>query len=462
MGFIQICLSIVFFKSQTNQDLLSSIDNILEIISEKTQDSHDKFSFEDLCVLKREIMLTARVSGNYILVADINGKIVIEYRVDESSSEPVFVRTNEKVPRYILQDIKTQGIYLEKTKFGTIIPSMSFVAAKPIYDKDALTGYVFAVRDAMVLQSFLANMLSTFVLSAVLVLIFSSVISIWLSSHTTTHLRQLTKAVQRFGTGDFTQRVPEKGDQELVAVAVQFNEMARSLQQIDVSRRSFMGNIAHEIRTPITSIKGFIDGLIDGTIPAEQSQHYLEIASKEAGRLSRLVTNMLDITKLEAGEYQLKAVSYDICETLTNIIFSCQQRIQEKKIVIHNVTPVQTMVYADPDFVHQVLYNLVDNALKFTPEGGEISFAVRKNQPFGMVTIIVKNTGAGIPKELRKYVFDRFYTEDQSRGLNTSGSGLGLHICKVLVGLSGGQIWVESKENEYTAFLFTLPIYEEN
>ena len=211
-----------------------------------------------------------------------------------------------------------------------------------------------------------------------------------------------------------------------------------------------MGNIAHELRTPMTTIKGFIDGMLDGTIPPEENQHYLTIVSQETGRLARLVQNMLDITKLEAGEVPIHAQNYDLWKTVTDVVLSDEQRIEDGKIDIQGLGGPPMPIFADPDFVHQVVYNIVDNAIKFTPEGGTISFAAQKKG--NMVEVRIENTGAGIAPEALPFVFERFYKEDRSRG-----SGLGLHICKILINLSGGQIHAESEEGKWCRFVFTLP-----
>ena len=283
----------------------------------------------------------------------------------------------------------------------------------------------------------------------------SVVLSIVLTNRMTTPLRRISDAAKKFGGGDFSARVPVEGDDELAQLAETFNTMAGSLEKIDQSRRSFMGNIAHELRTPMTTIKGFIDGMLDGTIPPENQNHYLGIVSQEVGRLTRLIKNMLDITKLEAGEYKVNATTYDIWESITSVVFGAEQRLEANNIQISGFAPTKTLVLADQDLVYQVIYNLVDNAIKFCNVGGEIRFSVTQSK--GAVTVGVRNTGAGIAPEALPYVFDRFYKEDKSRGLNTTGSGLGLHICKVLINLSGGKIWVDSKEGEYCEFLFTLP-----
>ena len=217
-----------------------------------------------------------------------------------------------------------------------------------------------------------------------------------------------------------------------------------------------MGNIAHELRTPMTTIKGFVDGILDGTIPPEMQNHYLQLVSEETGRLARLIQNMLDLSKLESGEYQVNARMFNIWETLTGVALAAEQRINDGMIELEGLTmDEKVLVYADPDLIHQVAYNLLDNAIKFTPAGGTIRFSVEKLGPEAEISIW--NSGQGISPEALPYVFERFYKEDRSRGLHARGSGLGLNICKVLVNLSGGQIRVESQQGEWCRFVFTLP-----
>ena len=212
---------------------------------------------------------------------------------------------------------------------------------------------------------------------------------------------------------------------------------------------------------PMTTIKGFVDGILDGTIPPEMQNHYLQLVSEETGRLARLIQNMLDLSKLESGEYQVNARMFNIWETLTGVALAAEQRINDGMIELEGLTmDEKVLVYADPDLIHQVAYNLLDNAIKFTPAGGTIRFSVEKLGPEAEISIW--NSGQGISPEALPYVFERFYKEDRSRGLHARGSGLGLNICKVLVNLAGGQIRVESQQGEWCRFVFTLPTCSPN
>ena len=454
MGFIQIYLSTGFFRAQNDTELLNTVDNTIRVLKEAQESSGSAAG--QLDTITREVTLTSRASGNFIFVADAYGRIIL----GSTSETREYIEEHyidQYLPEKALSNAYNHGEYTELGTLDGLLSGRYYVAGRPIRTGESVAGYVFAASDSDYMGEYIANLFSTFILSAGLMLMVSSILSIVLTSRMTTPLRRIADTAKKFGGGDFSARVPVEGDDELAALAVQFNNMAQSLEQIDSSRRSFMGNIAHELRTPMTSIKGFIDGMLDGTIPPESRQHYLEIVSQEVGRLTRLIKNMLDITKLEAGEYKINAAPYDIWESLTSVVFSAEQRLEANRIQIMGFAPVRTMVYADQDLVYQVIYNLVDNAIKFTPEDGEIRFSVTTQKNKGLVTVGIRNSGAGIAPEALPYVFDRFYKEDKSRGLNTSGSGLGLHICKVLISLSGGQIWVESKEGEYCEFFFTLP-----
>ncbi|MEG0178119.1 MAG: HAMP domain-containing sensor histidine kinase [Oscillospiraceae bacterium] len=451
MGFIQMYLSMGYFGEEKNAALKNTIDNSMLLVREAFEDK-SLTTPERKKRLVRELTITARASESLVLLTDKNGIPIV---MNEGNSTEYIGRS---VPQKLLNTVREQGTYKELGTLGEFFPHKFYVVGKPfsLPDSKEIYGYVFTATDAESLSNYLSDVFSSFILSAGLMLLVSCIISIMLTSHTTTPLRRIAEAARRFGSGDFTSRVPVEGDDEVAQLALTFNNMASSLEKNDSSRRSFMGNIAHELRTPMTSIKGFIDGMLDGTIPPESHNHYLSIVSEEVGRLTRLIKNMLDITKLEAGEYKVNATQYDIWETITGVVFGAEQRLEANRINISGLAPCKQMVYADADLVYQVVYNLTDNAIKFCDVGGDICFSVVQNK--GMVTIGIRNSGCGIQADALPYVFDRFYKEDKSRGLNTTGSGLGLHICKVLINLSGGKIWADSKEGEYCEFLFTLPV----
>ncbi|MDY5008296.1 sensor histidine kinase [Candidatus Allofournierella merdipullorum] len=447
---IQMYLVMGYFK-QDKKESLSEVVSIVTTQIHLRQQTENSMDIDPALAQKiqESLALVSETSSTIILFTDENG--VVQLCSEGTSSSNV----GRQVPANILADLTADGSFFETGTLGGIYPSACYTVGGIVDDGGLPLGYVFASTSAGSLNIFVGDMFSSFVLAAGLMLLASSVLAIFFTTRLTTPLRRISEAARKFGGGDFSVRVPVDGDDEVAQLAVTFNNMARNLETIDSSRASFMGNIAHELRTPMTSIKGFIDGMLDGTIPDDMRQHYLGLVSQEVGRLTRLIQNMLDISKLEAGEYRVNAQSYDVWESLTGVVFSAEQRVEDQGVEIQGLAPQKTMVYADPDLVYQVVYNLFDNALKFTPKGGYIRFAVQKAG--GFVTVSVENSGQGISAEALPFVFERFYKEDKSRGLNTKGSGLGLHICKVLIGLSGGKIWAESEEGRFCRFSFTLP-----
>ena len=448
---IQMYLVMGYFK----QDKKESLSEVVSIVTSQIhlrQQSEGSVDVDPALAQKiqESMALISETSSTIILFTDENG--VVKMCSEGTGSSNV----GRQVPANILAALASGGGYFETGTLGGMYSSACYTVGGAVEGQNGLPlGYVFASTSAGSLNIFVGDMFSSFVLAAGLMLLASSVLAIFFTTRLTTPLRRISEAARKFGSGDFSVRVPVDGDDEVAQLAVTFNNMARNLETIDSSRASLMGNIAHQLRTPMTSIKGFIDGMLDGTIPDDMRQHYLGLVSQEVGRLTRLIQNMLDISKLEAGEYRVSAQSYDVWESLTGVVFSAEQRVEDQGVEIQGLAPQKTMVYADPDLVYQVVYNLFDNALKFTPKGGYIRFSVQKSG--GNVTVSVENSGQGISPGALPFVFERFYKEDKSRGLNTKGSGLGLHICKVLIGLSGGKIWAESEEGRFCRFSFTLP-----
>jgi signal transduction histidine kinase len=206
----------------------------------------------------------------------------------------------------------------------------------------------------------------------------------------------------------------------------------------------------------MTSISGFIDGILDGVIPPEKHHYYLQIVSGEIHRLSRLVTSLLDLSRIQAGERKFTPVQFDVCETARQILISFEQKIDAKRLEVEFECDEDKMIaIADHDAIYQVLYNLCDNAVKFASDGGLL--AVRLKYAKGRkITVEIFNEGQGISQNDINYVFERFYKSDKSRGLNKNGAGLGLFIAKTIIDAHGGRIWVESEYGKNCCFAFEI------
>lgn len=447
MGILQIGMSIHYFTNERRQAMGTALD-IMEVQAQYYADADpDHQAAVQSDALGQQLELINSTTQNMLMIANSDGLIVRSAGYEEHMNDAHLTQA-------VMQRLDGGEDVYGRDDLGGLLDQKYYILARRMNVGDSHF-YLLACMRSSTINEYVGDMFSSFILSAGLTLLLSSVLSIVLTNRITQPLHDIGEAARRFGGGDFSARVAPSGDDEITSLAQTFNSMAVNLESIDKSRSQFMGNLAHELRTPMTSVKGFVDGMLDGTIPPELYNHYLGVVSQEVGRLTRLIQNMLDISKLEAGEYQVNARSYDVWESITGAALAAEQRIESGRIQIQGLVPERTMVYADPDLVHQVVYNLLDNAIKFTPEEGIIRFGVTRSG--GQVTVSIWNTGPGIAPEALPFVFDRFFKEDRSRGLNTRGSGLGLHICKVLVNLSGGKIWVESQEGEWCRFSFTLP-----
>ncbi len=225
----------------------------------------------------------------------------------------------------------------------------------------------------------------------------------------------------------------------------------REILKLRDEQNAFLGIVAHDLRTPMTSIAGFVDAILDGTIPPEKQEHYLKIVSSESHRLSRLVSNLLNISRIQSGQGSLNITDFDVCENARLALISLEQQINAKNIEI-DFSPCADNCYvsADSEAIHQVLYNLLHNAIKFSDDGGKIKISIEEHEK-NKYLVCVSNTGDGIPEDELPHIFDRFHKSGAS-----GGAGLGLYICKTVIDLHGEDIWAESKENEYTSFKFTL------
>ncbi len=269
-------------------------------------------------------------------------------------------------------------------------------------------------------------------------------------------VRDMTIAAKRYGEGDFSPRITIRDQDEMGFLANTLNDMAASLDAIEENRKSFISNVSHELRTPMTTIGGFVDGILDGTIPEKDHKRYLRTVSEEINRLARLVRSMLNISKYEAGEMELQTEEFDITELTVNTVLLFEKRIEDKNIDIVGLDADRIFVNADKDLIQQVIYNLTENAVKFVNKGGYISYGFEVRGDMAAVT--VKNSGEGLKKNEMSKVFDRFYKTDASRGKDKTGVGLGLSIVSSIVKLHGGSVLVRSTEGEYTEFEFTIPV----
>ena len=358
----------------------------------------------------------------------------------------------------ISEDIMKTAISGEYNESGTlngIYDNSHYTVGIPIVYEGTTLAVLFASTEATDVWYFIMDLMDIIFFCALIATAISSVAIYFVTARMTKPLREMAAAARSFSTGDFTVRVPAEGEDEIAQLARSFNHMADSMSDLESVRRSFIANVSHELKTPMMTIGGFIDGILDGTVPEEKRKQYLEIVSEEVKRLSRLVKSMLSIARIEAGDMKLNPTDFDINELVCRTVFAFEQKIEEKKLEILGLESDEVFVNADNDLIHQVVYNLIDNAVKFANEGGYISFSYSVKD--GNVFVSVKNTGNGIAQQELPRLFDRFYKTDKSRSLDKTGVGLGLYIVQTIVNQHKGDLLVKSVEGEYTEFSFSLP-----
>jgi len=316
-------------------------------------------------------------------------------------------------------------------------------------------GAVFVCSSSDGLNGMIASMLKTMLLTSLWVFLAALVAVYFLSERVIGPLKDMSRAAKSYATGNFDIRIPVRGNDEVAELASAFNQMASGLQNLENMRSSFLANVSHDLKTPMTTISGFIDAILSGAIPQENMNEYLERIKSEVLRLSRLVRQLLDLSRIQAGDRKFEPTVFDICEVARQIVLSFEQKIDEKKLDVEfNCDEERMKAVADKDAIHQILYNLCDNAVKFAKEGGKYRLDITQKDK--KIHVSVYNEGQGIMKEDLPFVFERFYKSDKSRGLDKTGVGLGLYIAKTIIDAHGESISVESEYGKYCCFKFTL------
>ncbi len=361
-----------------------------------------------------------------------------------------------------LHQVYSQGIARHTGKFSGLYDDSRYVVSVPIHD--ARTKFpvgIVTVSSSMASTSVILERLRDIYLfvSLITVILALIIMSIFARRHSAP-LKEMAHAASAFGHGDFTARVNIKPSyaREVEELALSFNNMASSLQKSEYRRQEFVANVSHELKTPMTTISGYVDGILDGTIPEEKHPHYMQIVSNETKRLSRLVRSMLDISRLQdqGGIPEEMKSRFDLTECIGKVLITFEQVITEKGVGVQVAFPDHAIyTLACEDYITQVLYNLLDNAVKFCPAGGVLGVTVKETNDKAYISI--SNEGETIPPQELPLVFDRFHKLDKSRSQNRDGWGLGLYIVKTIVCSHGEDISVTSNQG-VTEFTFTLPV----
>ena len=412
-------------------------------------------------LLNRDFMVnldvTSRVSGADTIIFSIDGRAILCSEVLTGCSHQG-LRLSESYLSKVLAnggDIATGTVpqLYEEPRFVVSSLIRDYATGDPL-------GIVVVSRPTGDTSSIMTKISNIFLMVSLLVMGVCFVAMLIILKRQSEPLKQMASVARSFGHGDLDARVRLAQDypEEVEELALAFNNMAQELQKSEYQRKEFVANVSHELKTPMTTISGYIDGILDGTIPDDRRRYYLQIVSDETKRLSRLVRSMLDISRLQdqSGIPEDKKVHFDLEEVMGQVLITFEKKITDKKLDVDVDMPDHPVfTFASQDMVTQVLYNLIDNAVKFCPEGGTLGLkiAIGGNK----VYISVSNTGEPIPPEELPLEFDRFHKIDKSRSQNRDGWGLGLYIVKTIVCSHGENISVSSRDGK-TEFTFTMPL----
>ena len=325
----------------------------------------------------------------------------------------------------------------------------NMMGGRSMFDMDLLSNYTASIRESLSL-------------AAVAALAAAVITSYWISKRVVTPVQRMTRLSQRIAEGEYEERLDIPAGQhasqldELEQLAASFNQMAEKLDQTESMRRQLIGDVTHELRTPLAAVKGYMEGLIDGVIPAEAQTYQLVHA--EMDRLQRLVDDLQELSRVESGAMELKSESVSVYDLVETVRSNLARQYEDKGILLETQLESDLpLLSADKDRLVQVLTNLAGNALQYTPEGGKVMLHVRRER--SEILVSVEDSGIGLAPEQIPLIFNRFYRTDKSRTRASGGSGIGLTIAQALVKAHHGRIWAESRgEGKGSTFSFALPI----
>lgn len=454
LGFMMLMFNAAQWWQDKTESLSRNVHNIASNYADLEASEYTDGEKEELLFNALEFTYKATLSEYF--VSDTDGNVLFCF--DSNIVNPPLcdehrnmLISEENIKRAI------DGGYTDYTT-GDEFGMGRFVVAEPVELDGKPIALVFATEDAVMgFLPYVSDIATALSYAICFVLIIVFIMIFFLTRGITKPLEEMQEVTEYYSRGEFQHKANENyKKRDFSDFAKALNKMGSELAITEESRKSFVANVSHELKTPMTSIVGFVDGILDGTIPPEEEKKYLSIVSNEAKRLSRMVVSMLNLSKIEAGEVQLSPKVYDVSSQIFETLLNFEKRIDEKKINIEGFEEMGSVkLRGDRDLIQQVIYNLFDNAVKFTPEKGSIwVFAENDGQK---TTVRIRNTGAGVKQEEISRIFERFYKVDKSRSFDTKGVGLGLYIVKTIINMHDGEITAGSKSGEYTEFRFEIP-----
>lgn len=425
------------------------------VIVSKLAEAYNKAGVNEPHHFFLNIELLATTTGTDIVICDPEGFLRL------CSDSPMGCEHQGlMVSPLLMERVAQEGIFIEKGFIGGLYQEKRYmVCSAMVYGDRSQPGMVIVSAPVNRFASQSDSFSALYIYGSLLVLALCVAVLSLFARHSSRPLNELKRAAAAFGHGNLDTRVSidPAAPKDVQELALSFNNMADSLQKGEYRRQEFVANVSHELKTPMTTIAGFADGILDGTIPAQKQEYYLQLISQETKRLNRLVRSMLDVSRLheQEGIPDEQKTQFDITDCAGRVLLTFEQKILSKKLDVQVDFPDYPLhTGAQEDQIVQVIYNLLDNAVKFCPEGGTLGIGI--SEQGSKIYVSISNTGPTIPPAELPLVFDRFHKIDKSR-TEGDGWGLGLYIVKTIVCAHGEDISVTSKDNR-TEFTFTLPL----
>ncbi len=448
-------MMVSYYSDSSDQQITAAADSMKYLLEKRLSDFPSENLHEYVRNHAEELGAYASAMTKYnsdvaLFVADKEGNILASVGFLDKNFGKI------PLPSSVMETIKRGEAFTAGGDLDGRFSVKRSVRGLPLVSADGtMIGAVFACSTSENINVLMETTVKAIIMTCLWVLLAALIAVYFISEKIIGPLKNMARAAKSFAAGKFDVRVPVTGHDEIAELAVAFNNMAGSLADLENMRSTFLSNVSHDLRTPMTTISGFIDALLDGTISSEKHDYYLRMIGDEVRRLSRLVVALLDVSRIQAGDRKFVMSAFDICEMARVILISFEQKIDKKRLAVEfDIESENLYVWADHDAIYQILYNICDNGVKFSREGGQ--YRIRIVERDRKVFVSVFNEGNGIKSEELPHVFERFYKTDKSRGLDKTGVGLGLYIAKSIIDAHGEEIWVKSKYGEYCEFIFTL------
>ncbi|MGN0317155.1 MAG: ATP-binding protein [Lachnospira sp.] len=406
----------------------------------------------NLATAKRELTVIANVEGITILFIKPNGDVIMDTSYSGRSKDDGIL--------YSVEDFdygSLNGAHSDSSTFYGIFREKHLNVYAPITSSFTLKGYVVVSMPESVIQDRVYTTFNTNYLTLIIVLLLATSFPLLYYFSVHKPIAEIIKATNEYGKGNFAYKLKAHKNDELGRLEASLNYMASELDEMNKFQQKFLSNVSHDFRSPLTSIKGYLEAMQDGTIPPEMMNKYFDIVLFETERLTKLTSNILTLNELDPKTVRLDKSTFDLNSIIRHTIETMEGNCKKKNIKFSlTFAGSQEMVVADKGKIEQVIYNLIDNAIKFSHENSYVYITVREKGDKAHIS--VKDTGSGIAKEDIDKIWNRFYKSDSSRGRDKKGSGLGLSITKEIIQAHNEQIDVISTVGVGTEFIFTLPL----